>query len=134
MARRVFAVACWAFIGGVALQVFLAGAGLFKATDFTLHGTLGWLLPLVPVILLVLALVARVDRSTVLLASALLVVTMIQPELAAARHDAPIVAAFHPVNALLIAVLAWALARRATALARARPAPKMAPGEAAVVD
>lgn len=121
IARRVLAVACWAFVAGVAFQVFLAGAGLFKLTDFTLHGVVGWLLPLATVILTILAVIARVGRSTVLLAIVLLIAAMIQPELAAARHDAPIVAAFHPVNALLIAFLAWTLASRATALARVAP-------------
>jgi hypothetical protein len=87
------------------------------------------------VILLVIALVARVDRITLVLAVALLVVTMVQPELAAARHDAPIVAAFHPVNALLIAFLAWTLARRATELARSTDgAIALAPSEAASAD
>jgi hypothetical protein len=118
MARRVLAIACWLFVVGVGLQVFLAGAGLFKATDFALHGGFGWLLSLVPVVLLVLALIAHVDRTSLGVAILLMIVTMIQPELAAARHDAPVIAAFHPVNALLIAFLGWTLARRATRAAR----------------
>jgi len=119
MVRRVlFAVACWLFVLAVGIQVFLAGAGLFKLTDFTPHGYLGWILPLVPLVVLILAGVASVDRRTMLLSIAMLVATMIQPELAAARYENPVIAAFHPVNALLIFWLAWTVARRATDLAR----------------
>jgi hypothetical protein len=64
------------------------------------------------------AIVAQVDRRTVSLAGVIVVLTFVQPELAAARHTDPLVAAFHPVNALLIFWLSWTLARRATALAR----------------
>ena len=134
IARRVLAVACWAFVAGIAFQVFLAGAGLFKLTDFTLQGVVGWLLPLATVILTILAVIAHVGRSTVLLAIVLLIATLIQPELAAARHDAPIVAAFHPVNALLIAFLAWTLASRATALARVPPRDGVTSDDAMLAD
>ena len=113
-----FAVAAWLFLIGVVVQVFLAGAGLFRLTDFTAHAGFGWMLASVPILVLVLAMAARVDRRTVLITLALTVVTIIQPELAAARHDNPVVAALHPVNALLVFWLAWVVARRATELAR----------------
>jgi hypothetical protein len=117
--KIVFAVACWLFLLGIVVQVFLAGAGLFKLTDFTAHGSLGWSLPLISLFLPILAYVAHVEKSTVGLAGAIVVLTFIQPELAAARHTDPLVAAFHPVNALLIFWLTWTVARRATELARA---------------
>ena len=63
-----------------------------------------------PVVLVILAVVARVDRRTLLLSIALVVVTGIQPE--AGRRENPVVAAFHPVNALLVFWLAWTVARR----------------------
>ena len=113
-----FAVAAWAFLIGVVVQVFLAGAGLFGLTDFKPHAGFGWTLAIVPILVLVLAMAALVDRRTVLITLALTVVTMLQPELAAARHDNPVLAAFHPVNALLVFWLAWVVARRATELAR----------------
>jgi hypothetical protein len=118
--RSVFAGACWLFLLAVVVQVFLAGAGLFKLMDFTPHGSLGWILPLFPLVLLLLAWIARVDRRTVVLSIALLVATMIQPELAAARNEYPVLAAFHPVNALLIFWLAWTVARRSSELLRTR--------------
>jgi hypothetical protein len=86
--------------------------------DFTAHGGLGWTIAVVPLFMLVLALFAHVDRRTGLLAIALAVVTTIQPELAAARNENPVLAAFHPVNALLIFWLAWTVARRSNDLLR----------------
>lgn len=118
IARRIFAVASWVFLGAVLVQVFLAGAGLFKLTDFTLHTDFGWLLSAMPIVLVVLARMARVDRRTTQLTIALLAVAVIQPELAAARHDYPVVAALHPVNALLLFWLAWLVARRSIDAAR----------------
>lgn len=118
IARRIFAVASWVFLGAVLVQVFLAGAGLFKLTDFTLHTDFGWLLSAMPIVLVVLARMARVDRRTTQLTVALLAVAIIQPELAAARHDYPVVAALHPVNALLLFWLAWLVARRSIDAAR----------------
>lgn len=118
IARRSFAVASWVFLGAVLVQVFLAGAGLFKLTDFTLHTDFGWLLSAMPIVLVVLARMARVDRRTTQLTVALLAVAVIQPELAAARHDYPVVAALHPVNALLLFWLAWLVARRSIDAAR----------------
>jgi len=116
--RRAFAVAAWLFVSGVVLQVFLAGAAIFEVTDFIPHGYLGWLLPFVPVLLLALALIARAGRRTALMSIALVVVTAIQPELATARDRDPLLAAFHPANALLIFWLAWTVARRSTEMLR----------------
>jgi hypothetical protein len=110
--RIVFATAAWLFLAGVITQVFLAGASLFGLTDWTTHRGLGWTLGPAPILLLVLALLARVGRRTVLLTIGLAVATVIQPELALARDTDPVVAAFHPVNALVVFWLAWVVARR----------------------
>jgi hypothetical protein len=52
---------------------------------------------------------------------ALLVVQFIQPILALARHDAPVVAAFHPVLALVIFWLTLTIGLQAWQLARQPP-------------
>jgi len=111
--RIAYAVASWLFLAGVIVQIFLAGAGLFELTDWTMHTGLGWGLGSAPILLIVLALVARADRRTTLLTIGLLVAAMLQPELAAARQRAPVLAAFHPLNAFVVASLAWLVARRA---------------------
>jgi hypothetical protein len=112
LSRILFAAAAWSYLAGVVTQVFLAGAGLFELTDWTAHTQLGWSLASAPLILLALSLVARSGRGTILLTAALVLAAMIQPELAAARHEAPVIAALHPVNALLVFWLTWLVARR----------------------
>ena len=119
--RTLFAAAAWLYLAGVVIQVFFAGASLFGLTDWTVHAGLGWGLGSAPIILLVLALGARVDRRTAWLTAGLTIAALAQPELAAARHDSPVLAAFHPVNALLVFWLAWVVASRATTNARQGP-------------
>lgn len=116
--RTVFAAAAWVYVAGVVIQVFFAGASLFELTDWSVHAALGWALGSAPIILLVLAIGSRVDRRTAWLTAGLTVAALIQPDLAAARDDAPVVAALHPVNALLVFWLAWTVARRSTMQAR----------------
>jgi hypothetical protein len=128
--RTGFAAAAWLYLAGVVVQVFFAGASLFELTDWTVHSGLGWLLGSAPILLLVLALGSRVDRRTAWLTAGLAVAALIQPELAAARHEAPVVAALHPVNALLVFWLAWTVARRSTT--HARHLPDRASGRVAV--
>jgi hypothetical protein len=107
-----FAVLAWLFLGGVIVQVLLAGMGLFELTDWTTHAGFGWGLSLVPVVLAVLAVAARVDADTGLLTTFLVISALFQPELAAARHTSPVLAALHPVNAIIVFGLAWLVARR----------------------
>lgn len=106
-----FAVGAWFFLAGVIVQVFLAGMGVFELADWTNHGNLGWGLSLVSLLLPLLALVSGVRQRTLGLATLLTVAAIVQPELALARHENPIVAALHPVNALLVFWLAWLSAR-----------------------
>lgn len=115
-----FATAACAILGGVVLQVFLAGMGAFKLTDWTAHAGFGWLLASAPLfVLLPLAFVARADTRTRWLTVLLTVAAAFQPELAGARDTNPVIAAVHPVNALLIFWLALQIARRAIRGARA---------------
>lgn len=114
-----FAVAAATFLGGVVLQVFLAGMGAFKLADWTGHAGFGWLLASVPLfVLLPLVFVAGADVRTRWLTVLLTIAAAIQPELAGARHTNPTLAALHPVNALLIFWLAFSVARRAIRAAR----------------
>ena len=119
--RIAFAVLAWLFLAGVVFQVFLAGVGLFELGDWTLHAGVGWGLGSAPLLLLLFVLVARFERRTILLTAGLTLAAVIQPELAAARHTAPIVAAFHPLNALVVFWLAWLVAQRSLELVRAAP-------------
>ena len=54
LARQAHLVLSFLFVGGVVLQVFLAGLGVFDSpTTFATHATWGYLLEIVPLILLV---------------------------------------------------------------------------------
>lgn len=118
-ARYLYAVLAWAFVAGLVVQVFFIGLGLFAGSENTeLHVTLGWILHLVPILILVVAAVARAGRRQILLAAGLAVTVFIVPILATLRADMPVAAALHPVGALLAFVLAIMVAQGATRLVR----------------
>ena len=131
-ARVVFMWLERAFLVGLVLQLFFIGFGVFPrngdSNPFGLHKSWGFILGDIAVVLFLIALAARPGRGTVLLALAVGLLTFLaQPLLVSARHKAPIVAALHPVNALLIFWLTLVLMRRASALVSSgAPAPKEA--------
>lgn len=125
-ARYIYLALIWVYLAAILVQVFLAGTGLFTAgRDFETHRSLGYLLHLVPVLLLLVAFVARVGASTLWWTAALLVVQGIQPLLPMLRVDYPWAAALHPVLALVIFWLALTIGLRAWQLVR-QPAPESA--------
>ena len=122
-ARYVYLALVWLYVAGILVQVFLAGMGLFGVQrDFAPHVGLGWLLHLVPVLLLIAAAVARVGSRLIWWNVALLVVQFVQPIFALARKDSPVVAAFHPVLALVVFWLAVTIGLKAWRLVR-EPSP-----------
>jgi hypothetical protein len=115
------------FLLGVLAQVFLAGAAIFdKSSWFTWHNLLGHLLvhplPLIPLLLLILSFVARLPQADKWLSALLLVMAMLQPMLIYIGRGAslPLLAALHPVNALLIFVLPVILIARVRRYTRSR--------------
>ncbi len=116
--RYLYAAAAVIFVVGVAIQVFLAGMFLFADGARATHVDFGYTLTLVPIVVLLLAVVARPGRRTLGLTALLLLVTWLQPILTWFREDVPFIAALHPVNALLLFGLGIVVARRAYALAR----------------
>jgi Zn-dependent protease with chaperone function len=125
-ARYVFLAMVWIYVAAILFQVFLAGIGLFGAAkDFEPHAGLGWILHLVPVLLLIVAAVARVGSTLLWWTTALLVVQFVQPILATLRNDVPLVAAFHPVLALVIFWLAVTIGLKAWRVVR-EPSPAAA--------
>ncbi|MDQ2941433.1 MAG: DUF6220 domain-containing protein [Chloroflexota bacterium] len=118
-ARYLYAALAWAFVAGVILQVFFIGLGLFVGPEnLALHVNFGWLLHLAPLPVLVASALARAGRTQIMRTAALAVLVFFVPILAAVRTDLPLVAAFHPVGALLAFWLATVVARGATRLAR----------------
>jgi hypothetical protein len=108
----------WAFVAGVVLQVFFIGLGLFAGAEYRyIHAYFGWtILHLSPLIILVAAPLARAGRTRILQAAALAMTVWFVPILAVLRADAPVVAALHPVGALLAFWLVIVVARGATSL------------------
>lgn len=105
----------WVIFGAAVLQYFLAGLGVFGASDYGPHAIVGLLLVPLSLLLLILAGVASatggLPRGRVGLAALLFGLMILQAFLVIAfREGAPALAALHPVNGLLILVVSFILA------------------------
>jgi hypothetical protein len=109
------------FVAGVALQFLLIGLALTQLGgngDAGLHINLGYWLPIVPLLSLILCWPARAGGRLALLVAFVFVDTFIQGILPVLRDSVPAIAALHPVNALIIFGLGLVVARRSLDLAR----------------
>ena len=114
IARSAHLVVGWLLVAGLVVQIFLAGLGVFRgAESFSTHRDFGYMLELLPIVLLVLGLVAGLGRRPALLAAGIFGLFMLQSVFVVLRADAPEVAALHPVNGFLITFLSIVLARDA---------------------
>jgi hypothetical protein len=125
-ARIAYLVAAWIFVGLVLVQVFLSGlvvvAGL---TTWELHRSLGHQLGLPVLFMIVLAYLGRLPRSAKALTWLLLSTFIAMAEIVIfLRGSAPLLAALHPVLALVLFALGTTLAMQALGFVRdARKAP-----------
>jgi len=118
-ARWLYLGLVWLYVVGIVVQVLLAGAALFgTGTSFEPHRSLGYILHLVPILLLIVGALSRVGRRVLLWNLALAVVQFIQPLLPMLQGNAPWVAALHPVLALAVFWLGLTLANEAFRLVR----------------
>jgi hypothetical protein len=130
-ARYAYLVLAWGFLVGIAVQVFLIGLVLFGDSDVEAHRTLGWILHLVPIVILLAAWLSRAGQRHWQWALALAAVVFVVPIFATMR-DLPVIAALHPVGALAIFALAIVVARNSLDAVREADAPgDAAPGAAA---
>jgi hypothetical protein len=114
IARTVHLAVAWLLVAGVVVQIFLAGLGVFRGSaSFATHRDFGYLLELLPIVLLIVGLIGRLGRRPAFLAAGIFGLFILQSIFIAFRADAPEVAALHPVNGFLIALLAIVLARDA---------------------
>ena len=112
--RTVYLVVAVAFVVGLAAQVFLAGLGVFDSpTAFVTHRDVGYTLSIVPILLPVIGLVGGLGRHMAILAAVIFGLFILQSVFVAMRDSSPMIAALHPVNGFLIALLAVFLAREA---------------------
>jgi len=118
-ARYAYFALAWGFLAGLVVQVFFIGLALFAGSNnLALHVNLGWILHLMPILILVAAALARAGRQQILLAGALALTVFVVPILVLLRESAPVVAALHPVGALLAFWVAVFVARGASQLLR----------------
>jgi hypothetical protein len=124
VARYAYVALAWLFLVGVVVQVFFIGLALFAGREnLELHVSLGWILHLAPILVLGAAALARAGRPRILMAAALTVVVLVVPILATLRESSPVIAALHPVGAMLAFGLAVVVARQSLDLLReAEPA------------
>jgi hypothetical protein len=117
--RYAYVAVIWAFLAFLAIQIFFAGLGLFAIPpDMRLHASFGWYVHILDLLLIVVALLARVGRPTIWWVLALFLTSAIQPLLAAAHTDLPLVAALHPLNAVAMSLIAVKLALETPLLLR----------------
>lgn len=107
----------WLFLASIVAQVYFAGLMLFGHDGGrALHEGSGYMLGTAALLFLALPAVARAGRKTVVLGMVLAVTTFFQPTITFAREESTLIAALHPVNALLIFTLSAVMARHATKL------------------
>jgi hypothetical protein len=103
IARTAYPLVAGLFVACAAIQVFLAGLGVFDDPDaFVTHRNFGYLFGWLTLVLLVIALVGRMPRRYVGLAVLILVLFALQSVFVALREDMPALAALHPLNGFLI--------------------------------
>lgn len=133
VARYAFATLAWLFLACVALQVFLAGLGVFAGSaNFATHRDFGYTFGFLTVLMLIAAGVGRLGRRWISFSALLIFLFALQSLFVGLRADLPMVAALHPVNALVIFWVAQHVARGAVALVREQPAASVAAERAGV--
>jgi Family of unknown function (DUF6220) len=109
-ARVIYFGAAAIYLVGAVVQFFLAGLGVFGASSYDAHRAFGLILVLVTLVLLVLSIVGRMPRTTIILTVVLLGLNVLQMVLA--NTDVGEIAALHPVNGVVIVFLAYELTQR----------------------
>ena len=118
-ARRAHPSVTAAFAACAAVQVFLAGLGVFDdPRAFITHREFGYLFGWLTLAVLVLALVGRLPRRIAGMSATLLVLFALQSVFVALRADLPAVAALHPLNGFAILGLGVLTAKASWAVGR----------------
>jgi hypothetical protein len=118
--RVLYVAVIWLFVAFLAVQIFFAGQGLFAVPpNMEVHIGFGWLVHLLDLALIAVALIAQVGRPTIWWVLVLFVTSAIQPFLPELRVDAPIFAALHPLNAVVMSLIAVKLALESLRFLRA---------------
>ncbi len=123
-ARLAYRAGAWVLVGCLVIQLFLVGLDVFEVVgaDSTIHKQFaylyGWLAPA----LVLLAAAAGLPRWRIGEVALLLVLFAAQTYLPTLADRAPVLAAFHAVNALAVFWLALDIARHGAETVEAPPA------------
>jgi membrane-bound metal-dependent hydrolase YbcI (DUF457 family) len=119
--RMLYLIVAWLFPVAILIQVFFVGLSLFTGQAYwSTHRDLGHSLAVLPLLLVILAYLGRLPSAEKRLIWLVLGVYLIQAEVFAAfRANVPLLAAFHPVLALVLFALALIIALRARTVVRA---------------
>ena len=111
MVRQVNAVVALIFVGAIVFQVFLAGLAIPQLGgngSFSTHAGFGYLIGLFALALPIAAVAAKAGQRRILQALGLLGLYIVQSILPNMDPGLPVVAALHPVNAMVMFALgAW---------------------------
>lgn len=102
-------------LGGVMLQIFFAGLGVFGVSSFVPHMILGSLVTLGSLALPLIAWRGHLDMTALRRSWLAFALMILQGLLIDIGRVIPFVAAFHPVNAMLLVLLVASMARPASA-------------------
>ena len=118
-ARYAYLVLAWLVVVAIVAQVFFIGLGLFAGSEnIETHRTFGYIVHLLPIPLLLAAALSRAGRRHWQWALALAAVVFIVPILVLMKDAAPVVAALHPVGAVVAFWLAVVVAQNSLAAVR----------------
>jgi Family of unknown function (DUF6220) len=115
MFRQLHAWLAWAFVAAIVIQVFLAGLAIPQLGgngSFETHQGFGYAIGLVVLALVIAAVAARAGRGRILQALGLLGLYIVQTILPNLDPGLSIAAALHPLNAMVLFVLAIWYARQ----------------------
>ena len=115
--RLLYLVSAWAFLIGLLVQVFFIGLGLFGDPSYrATHAAFGWILHLTPLLIVLFAALSRAGSRHWQWALLLAAIVFLVPIFVTLRSTSPVLAALHPVSAVLsfaVAVVVALLALRA---------------------
>ena len=124
--QKAYLGVAWLLASGVVIQFLLVGLALFAGYSFGPHIKFGFFfLGVAPIVLLILAFLAGLPRRIIGLSALILVLMIVQVSLPGLRSMLPIVAALHPINALLVLWLSARLAQQAHTYAHTATQRKM---------
>jgi len=130
-ARYAYLALAWAFLAGLAVQVFFAGLGIFAgATNFETHVNFGYLLHLSPILILAAAALSRAGSRHWRWALGLVVAVFVIPFFVYLRDSTPALAALHPVAAVVASWVALRVAFNSLAAIREPDPADVAPERA----